>query len=137
VHRWIEHTAEVELEVDASSAEEVFAEAALALGELIATEETSAGARAARREVSIAAPDLAALLADWLQELVFLADTEGLVPERVAHLALGEDREGHSLVAAVEGVTDAARPLVKAVTYHRLELNEKDGSWRARVTFDV
>ncbi len=126
------------MEVEASSAEEAFAEAAIALGELIATEEEIGGtAAAARRRIRAAGPDLPALLAEWLQELVFLADTEGLVCERVADLDLGKDGQGRSLVATVEGRTEAARPLVKAVTYHRLELSDKDGSWRARVTFDV
>jgi SHS2 domain-containing protein len=75
---------------------------------------------------------LSALLATWLDELVFLAETEGLVPER-ADLAL----EGLELSALVRGRRGDPRPLVKAVTLHRLRLKHEDGVWRGRVVLDV
>jgi SHS2 domain-containing protein len=79
-----------------------------------------------------------ALLVEWLQELVYLADTAGLVPERITGMALeAGPGEEPSLEATVEGPVGVARPLVKAVTYHRVELRESNGSWRARATFDV
>jgi SHS2 domain-containing protein len=129
-YRWIEHTAEVELAIEAATAEGVFAEATTAFGELVARQP---GGEAARREISLPARDRAALLADWLEELVFLADTEGFVPERVASLEL---REG-GVRGTVEGRIDRPAPLVKAVTYHRLEFAEDDRGARARLVLDV
>ncbi|MDQ3875509.1 MAG: archease [Actinomycetota bacterium] len=129
-YTWIEHTAEVELAIEAASAAGVFVEATTALAELIARDP---GGEAARREISLSAADRAALLADWLEELVFLADTEGFVPEGVASLEL----RGDSVRATVEGRIDRPAPLVKAVTYHRLEFAEDDGGARARLVLDV
>lgn len=86
-----------------------------------------------RHEIAVSAPDRPALLAEWLSELVFLAETEGFVPERVVHFELVES----SLLASVEGRRGTPRHLVKAVTYHRLELSEKDGRWQGRVVLDV
>jgi SHS2 domain-containing protein len=83
-------------------------------------------------EVELAAPDLAALLAQWLEELVFLAETERFVPEE-AEIVL----RNTSLRATVRGRADEPRPLVKAVTYHGLEFAHEGGSWRARVVLDV
>jgi SHS2 domain-containing protein len=37
----------------------------------------------------------------------------------------------------VSGTRASPPHLVKAVTYHRLEMHEQDGTWRARVVLDV
>ena len=130
MYRWVDHTAEVELLVEAEHEEGVFSEALSALGELMSDEGT---AETATYEVSAAAPDHAALLVEWLNEVVYLAETEALVPERVERLRLDE----RGIESTVSGRRAAARPLVKAATYHRLELAETNGSWRATVVFDV
>jgi SHS2 domain-containing protein len=130
VYRWVDHTSEVELEIEAASEREIFEEALRAFVELVA-EEPRGPAR--RRVIDVAAMDHPTLLADWLGELVFLAEAESFLPERVVGLELEDAR----LVATLEGRTAAPRHLVKAVTYHRLALAEEDGVWRARVVLDV
>jgi SHS2 domain-containing protein len=128
--RWVEHTAELELEIEAPSPEAVFDEALAAFAELAGDE---AGSRA-MRNVALASHDLPLLLVDWLDELVYLAETEGFVPERIATIHLQEN----TLEATVEGHVGAPRHLVKAVTLHRLELGgDGEGRWRARVVLDV
>ena len=127
---WREHTAEVELWIEAGSLDEVFADGLAALGEVVAGE---AGGEPARHQVRIEAADTATLLADWLNELVYLADARSFVPERLGSLAL----EGAALDASIEGRHGDVRRLVKAVTYHRLELVQEGASWRARVVLDV
>ena len=129
-YRWVDHTAEVELHVEAAGLEEVFADALAAFAELVGD---SAEGAPARHEVEVTAQDLPTLLADWLGELVFLAETEGLVPERASTLELA----GTTLRATVEGRHGEPSPIVKAVTYHELELREDDGVWKARVVLDV
>lgn len=146
MYRWVDHTAELELHVEAPSEAKVFGEALAALGELLAehSEAEPAPAQGAagrgagegapvQHEVTASAPDRATLLAEWLNELVFLAETEGFVPERVERLRLSEDE----LEATVSGRRASPPPLVKAVTYHRLEMRRNDGAWRATVVFDV
>jgi SHS2 domain-containing protein len=92
-----------------------------------------AGAATRRRDVSIEAPDRPALLAEWLAELAFIAESEGLVPERLESLELGED----GLTAVVIGSEGAPPHLVKAATYHRLALERSEDGWRATVVLDV
>ena len=134
VYRWVDHTAELELRIEAGSEEGVFEEALAALAELL-RERTSEGLspEAARREVAAAAPDRPALLAEWLSELVYLAETEGLIPETLERLELGSSE----LEATVAGPLGSPPHLVKAVTYHRLDMREEDETWRARVILDV
>ena len=130
MYRWADHTGELELHVEAESVEAVFAEALAAFGELA---EGEGGGEAASHAVALEAPDPATLLADWLSELVFLADVHGFVPEQARALRVS----GSALRATVEGRRGNPSPLVKAVTYHGLELRREDDVWRARVVLDV
>ena len=84
------------------------------------------------RRVELTATDEAALLATWLDELLFLADTEGLVPES-AELVVS----GPALTGVVRARLSEPRPLVKAVTLHRLAFWPENGLWKGRVVLDV
>jgi SHS2 domain-containing protein len=130
VFRWVEHTAELELEIEAPTTEAVFEEALAALAELVRDGDGSP----TTWKIALEADDLPMLLVDWLQELIYLGETKGFVPERIASLELEESR----LDATVEGHAGEPRHLVKAVTLHRLHLRPDDeGGWRARVVLDV
>ena len=84
-------------------------------------------------EVAIRAPDRATLLASWLDELVFRAETEDLVPECVERLRLDEG----GLHARVRAHRGRPRHLVKGVTYHGLNLEQVGDGYRASVVRDV
>jgi SHS2 domain-containing protein len=128
--RWVEHTAELELEIEAPSEEVVFAEALAAFAELVG----EGSGRSVSRDLDVEADDRAMLLVEWLSELVYLCEVEQFVPERISSLELGDG----GLRATVEGHRGRPRHLVKAVTLHRLELRPDDNvGWRARVVLDV
>ena len=136
MHRWVDHTAELELELEAASERGVFEEALAALGGLLAERagrEEEPDTEPARHRVSASAPDRATLLAEWLSELAYLAESEGFVPTRAERLELTDD----ALEATVVGRRASPPHLVKAVTYHRLAIWEENETWRARVIFDV
>jgi SHS2 domain-containing protein len=128
--RWVEHTGELEVELEADSERGLFEAGFEAARELLAGTETNTRLELA---VELANGDRAALLADWLGELAFLAETRGLVPARLASLELGPDR----LRASVEGSAGDPPHLVKGATYHRLRFELADGRWLARVVLDV
>jgi SHS2 domain-containing protein len=158
VYRWVDHTSELELEIAAADAEGVLADALAAFAELAAGEAEREGAAPAAgeagregaapaagegepeaagppetRELSLEAPDRAALLAEWLGELAFLAEVDGFVPVRCASLTL----DGPRLRATVEGRLGSPAHLVKAVTYHRLRFEPTTAGWEATVVLDV
>ena len=135
MYRWVDHTAEVELAIEADSEGEVFAEALAALAELLGGRSDDDGAPGAdeRRTVTASAADRPALLAAWLEELVFLAESQGFEPARVETLELGPD----GLRAVVAGRLGDPPPLVKAVTYHRLSFEPRGRGYRASVVLDV
>jgi SHS2 domain-containing protein len=128
-YAWVDHTAELELRIEAPTLEQVYADAAAAFGELV----RRVGGDPYALDVGLDASDRAALLVEWLENFVFSADTLGFVPERVRELTIADT----SLAATVDGIRGEPAPLVKAVTYHGLELEEKSDGFRARVVLDV
>jgi len=149
MYRWVDHTAELELAIEAASERDVLADALAALAELLGVGGGGAQA-AARRSLSVHATDRPALLAAWLEELVFLAESQGFVATRVVSLELDDsgwrEERGDSagnipnaswLQATVAGVIDDPPPIVKAVTYHRLTFEPAAGGYTASVVLDV
>jgi SHS2 domain-containing protein len=126
---WAEHVGELELWVEAPDEGAVFAEALRALGEVLG----EATGDPQWRDVTAEGDDRAVLLAAWIDELSFLAETEGFVPEAAEPLEL----EAGSMRARVRGRLGSPPHLVKAVTYHRLSFERADGGWRAVVVLDV
>lgn len=128
--RWIDHTAELELEIEAPTEAAVFADALAAFAELAG----DGDGVPLDEEIRVLAPDRPLRLVAWLEELIYLVETEGFVPERIESLEL----DGDVLHARVSGRAGSPSHLVKAVTLHRLELGpDESGTWRGRVVLDV
>jgi SHS2 domain-containing protein len=131
---WGEHTGELELWVTAASEAEVFEDALRAVGELLDEEDAGETEPAAvSRLIAIEGGDHAALLAAWLEELAFLAETDGFVPERAEDLHLAPA----GVQARVVGHRGSPPHLIKAVTLHRLAFERDGDRWRALVVLDV
>lgn len=129
-YRWVPHTAELELELDAPSEEEIFADALRALGELLGGPSTGPPTRI---ELALSGGDRAVLLTDFIDELVFQAETEDLVPSELARIELTAD----ALAASVVCRPGAPPHIVKGATYHRLAFGRDRSGVHARVVLDV
>lgn len=127
------HTAEVKLRVRAGSFPALAAEAGRALAALELGREPPA-ATGEGREIVLRAGDLGALLVDWLNELIFLAETERWVATEFEPQPCGT----LELRMRARGVTvDTAPSRVKAATHHGLDVRRADGGVEAEVVFDV
>ena len=132
-HRWIDHTAEVQLQVGAGSLAGLLAEAGRALG-LLLLRGRAATPSGEARTIEVSSVDREALLVDWLNELVFLAEVERWIAVGFDVL---EASETH-LKASARGVpVDDPPALVKAATFHGLAVEEWEGGLQAEVIFDV
>jgi SHS2 domain-containing protein len=129
-YRWVEHTGELELEIEAPSQEAVFAEALHALAELLGDD---GHGDHVLHEVAVDGQERAVLLTEWLNELVYLAETEDLVPEKLGRIELSE----RGLAATVRCHHGHPRHLVKGATYHRLRFERSERGFRASVVLDV
>jgi len=127
--RWVETPGTLEIEIEGPDERAVFVEGFGAMCELLAGDVAERGVT---RTVELAGRDRAALLADWLAELAILGDTEGLVPERLADLELGEE----GLRATVEGGRGTPGRTLKGANYDRLALERSGEGWVARAVLD-
>ncbi len=94
------------------------------------------------RRLTVRDTDRELLMVEWLEELLFLFDTEWYLVRR-AEIEIGELEDGVlELRASVAGerfdpdrhpVTVA----VKGITYHALAVSHDGDRWRARVIFDI
>ncbi len=87
--------------------------------------------------ITVEAPDRAALLADWLEEVLYLQDARDAV---VTDLKVDEASEtratGWVKIAPRERRLEGTA--VKAITYHQLAVTqEPDGTWEAVVYVDI
>ena len=134
-YEYFEHTADIGLEARGKTLAEAFANAAAGLVDLL-VEREGVGAEETR-EIRLAGEGYEDLLVEWLNELLFLFDSEGFVAVEFEIDRLSE----RELEARVKGeVFDPrrhrARRGVKAATYHQVSVAKEDG-YRVRVILDV
>jgi SHS2 domain-containing protein len=94
-----------------------------------------------RRRIGLANPAVDLLLFDFLGELIYYKDAEGLLLG-LERLSVGGEPGGYRLQAeaAGEAVDPARHELgvdVKAVTLHRLAVERTPQGWQATVVLDV
>jgi SHS2 domain-containing protein len=131
-----EHTADVGLIARGHTLEEAFCNAAAGLVDLMVDPE---GLREdVHLKVTAEAADRAGLLVAWLNELLYLLDTQGFVPRRCRVIELRDTMLAAELSGdTVDPARHAVRRMVKAATYHGLSLTRTDTTWEARVILDV
>jgi len=141
-YEFTSHTADVAVELRAPSREALFAEALVAFTDTVTDPEAVAPAE--EHGLAAEAEDLEALMVEWLGELVYRFDVDGLL-FREAEVEIGK-REGGGLRlmarARGEPYDEERHPLkvqVKGITYHELEVREEEGGagWFGRVVFDI
>lgn len=156
--RFLDHTADVGIAVEAQNAEELFHRAALGMRALLRGDDDlgpsesvapatpppdadtgRAPAGRARQpsatlRVSTTGRDWTTVLAGWLRELLYFHGVEGrdYVAARFDRL----DASGVDAAVRTEPSTGAVRE-IKGVTYHELTVEAANSGWRARVIFDV
>ena len=132
-----DHTADIGLHAYGQTLSALFTNAAAGMESLmVAPEQVEARVS---REVTAEGRDLVSLLISWLNELIFLFDTEYLLLKRFEIT----DFTGTHLRASVSGeLYDPTRhdlsSAIKAVTWHeaRVEESETEG-YKARIIFDI
>ena len=132
-HTFEEHVGEVKLAVEAATPEALFVEAGRALAELMGADPAAPATGQATR-VQVYAPDRAALLVEWLDELIFRAERSHQVFSDLMLDTLNE----RELSATIRGQPVAhLKTQVKAATFHGLRIWQAPPGLRATVVLDV
>ena len=128
----IEHTADWAYRVRGENLAQLFIQAALGLYSLVGMELAS-GSRI-RREIQLKGLDRESLLVAWLNELLYLHESEGLGFEKIEIQHLDET----SLHAQVIGApTQQWLKDIKAVTYHNLAIDKTESGLEVTLVLDV
>jgi len=120
------------------SLKEAFMNAALGMYNLITDLDTVREEKAI--DIAVESHSMEGLLVSWLNELIFHFDAFGFIGKGITFTEFIPSRL--LLKASVSGEDfDPERHerklLVKAATYHRLRIEEKDGKWEIDVIFDI
>jgi SHS2 domain-containing protein len=133
--QFIDHTADVGIQVSAPSLEGLFETAGLAFTELV-TSADSLDCRTERR-FKLQEDDIEILLVSWLQELLYLLDTEGLIFGRFQVKLQDSSLEAAAWGDVFDPDVHEMRTEIKAITYHQLEVVKSEDGWQAQVIFDI
>ena len=132
----LDHPADIGIEIKGKSLEDLFINAALGTTSLmIEQHEISANTK---KEINLKGNDMENLFIKWLDEVIYLFDTEGFLIKNV----LVETLRATSLRAILHGekynkIKHEIKLYLKSVTYHQLEIKQTKKGWGAKVFFDV
>jgi SHS2 domain-containing protein len=128
-------------EASGDSPSELFAAAATAVIETLADPRTVAPALT--KVVTRHDPSVDTLLFDWLADIVYLKDAEGMVFHDAA-CVVSQDRadgpwhlQGTLTGAPIDPAGQDLRADIKAITKHRYAVRMDDGKWTATVVMDI
>lgn len=135
-YRIFDHTADLGLEIYGHTIEELFANAAYALSDV--TTNVQSVASREERALSIDGSDRTDVFVNFLREILYLINGEGLVLKTCRIDAMTP----HSVTATVVGEAfvsgrHVVKAEIKAITYHQAEVLQTETGWKGRVICDV
>jgi SHS2 domain-containing protein len=131
----LEHPADIGFRAFGGTPEQLFANSAVAM--LSIAGDPQAAEPREHYSISVESGDHEALMVDWLNEVLYWYDGKrialrefrvNLHDRHIDAVATGEPRDPER---------HRARLIVKAVTYHQLRIEQRDGIWIAEVYLDI
>lgn len=132
--KFLEHTADIKFQAFGKSPEEAFSNSALALAEVM-TKKTKINAKV-KKKISVSGKDTGSLLYNFLEEFLFLFDSEGFILSKIEKIKIKDGK----LEAEVSG--DSVRNYrisqdVKAITYNQMFVKKEKNKFITQVVLDV
>lgn len=144
-HQFLGHIADVRLQVEGDTPQELFQAAVEGMADLMKTSfrarrgrnlrQKSPAADRFEEEISISSPDMTSLLLDFMAEVL----TRSQIHRVIFYAVQFSEFKQTSLRAKIIGEKVAQWDKdIKAVTYHEAEIKkDKDGFYRTIVVFDI
>ncbi len=132
-------TADIGLDIEGDNLDELFLAGAEGMFAVIMGGQTAQKA-SVTLDINLQSNNLEQLLVDWLSELLYRFDTDGLIPVGY-RLKVIEDEacvvRGAIDFRNYDRQTDTAEHEIKAVTYYKLKIERKGGVYRSHMVFDI
>ena len=129
----VEHTADWALRIRGRDLGELLVNAARGMSNLLVSDPAQIPTDVEER-FEIEAGDAESLLVNWLSELAYRAEVEGVV---FGEFNLSQVSPTYLQATVRGGLMSRLQKHIKAVTYHNLEIVEVDQGLLAEVVFDV
>jgi SHS2 domain-containing protein len=138
-YKFVDHTADIAVELIGGSLEDLFTAGAEAwfvsvAGEIKIEDDDML-------ELELSASSKEELLVTFLNELNYLLMTKKWLCTSIQSIKIFDDADGCELSAELKGIRLKddlqLKQEIKSVTYHQLEIVEKDGDYSTLVVFDI
>jgi len=137
-YEFFEHTADAKFRAYGKTIEEAFSNAALAMTSVIT--DVAKVKPIVMTHFSVEGKDLKALLYNFLEEFLFLIDTENFFLSVVKEIRIEKQKGNFVLHATISGddiKNYETHGDIKAVTYNEMEINEEKGKCMVQVVVDI
>lgn len=132
-HQLLESTLELGFRIRAPSFAELLAEAGRTLSEVMRGE-GPVSRDPHWRDLEVHSVNREALLVDWLNELIFIAETEKWIPDEIQIASVSHS----TLRARARGLlVDDAQAQIKAATFHGLTIKDLADGLEVEIVLDV
>ena len=138
--KFIDHTADIAVEVTGNSLEELFVDSAMAWRQSVVNKGLMSSGNVQKLELSNVLPE--ALLVNFLNELNYLLFTKKWLMNSVVAIKIKKDALSWNLEAKILGEKyshsrHSFKEEIKAVTFHQMNIKEKGGEYKTRIVFDI
>lgn len=138
-YKFIEHTADIAVELEASTIDELFICAADAWKHTLCDDKTIASEES--KKIELQADSLEELLVNFLSEINYLFLTKKWFCVSMSILTVLQN-DTFKVAAELEGSDIANLSIqfkeeIKAVTYHQLKIEKQSGKYTTRIIFDI
>ena len=132
--RILEHRADLKIEANGKSEEEVFINMALAMQDFLKIEPEEDLTKPINKKISIKSIDKESLLIDFLNEINFYIEAEKIFFtnfefEKLLENELSADLKGFNYKSIAKNI--------KAATYNDTKIFQENENWKAIVLFDI
>jgi SHS2 domain-containing protein len=136
---YLDHTADLKIRASGKTLEEAFEN--VALGAFNFLTDIEKVEKKSIKKISKSSSRLDSLLYDFLEELLFLLDTDGLLFCGCKKLVISRSSDGtYALSGSIQGDSYKNYPMkgdIKAITYSDMKIEEKDGQFVITAVFDI
>jgi len=131
-YRFYEHTSDLIIEGENKDFPSALADVASGMFTQIGGDEASDESSI---KVEVSSGSKEGLVVALLTKIIAQCEIENFTPKSIEITSY--DSRKFSITAIVRGEGKPAESIIKAVTYHELEVEEKEGSCRIKVLFDI
>ncbi len=132
--KFIEHTADIKFQAFGNSVEEVFANSALAMFNAMSDEKVK---EKKSFKINVKGKDFESLLYNFLEELLFLFDSENFFMAKVKNIKITKNFKLKAEVVGDDAENYEIHIDIKAITYNEMFVRNEKGKWTAQVVLDV